>query len=144
MPIAKETVYLNQEQTETVDEGTEGAVFLLARAGTYVSEADAQRWGLEVDPDPVYDAVADHEAKHGGETDGQAQAKRQAMLAGQEDPDGPPVEGERGEKRAAGPSENKAAQPAEDKADEPDVTFTPAPALEEEVADEPAPKKGKR
>ncbi len=79
-----------------VDEASDGAT-LVAREGTAISDAAATQYGLDkLQSEQVYDAVADHEAKHAGETDAQAREARQRMLSrtGGDD-DGPAVKGER-------------------------------------------------
>lgn len=101
-----------------VDADDPNAAFLVARAGTAVSDAAAQRYGLDrLTEAEAYDAVADHAAKHGGETDAQAAEARQRMLSptGGDD-DGPAVEGERDEKALPRRS-NKAAAAPEHKAE---------------------------
>jgi hypothetical protein len=113
MPVAKQTVYTNADRSELAEEGTPGAL-LLAREGAFISEVDAKQFKVKTDEDEVYDAVADHEAKHGGETEEQARAARQRMLEGQPDPDGPAVEGERSGVKASAPKENKAVKNAPD------------------------------
>lgn len=100
MPVATKTVFLNADG-EPVAEDDAGAATLLVREGTYISEGDAKRYNVATEPESLYDAVADHEAKHGGETEAQARAARTRMLEGQPDPDGPAVEGERGDVTAA-------------------------------------------
>ncbi len=73
------------------------AATLVARKGTAISDAAATQYGLDkLQAEPVYDAVADHTEKHGGETDAQAREARQRMLSrtGGDD-DGPAVKGER-------------------------------------------------
>ncbi len=79
-----------------VDEASDGAT-LVARKGTAISEASASQYGLDkLQEGVVYDAVADHEAKHAGETESEAREARQRMLSrtGGDD-DGPPAKGER-------------------------------------------------
>lgn len=91
----------------------DSARVLVARKGTAISEAAAAQYGLDkLSEADTYDAVADHEAKHGGETDAEANEKRAAMMAGQPDPDGPAVAGERGEKATDGPASTKAVSRA--------------------------------
>lgn len=108
--VATERLFLTADD-RVVKEGDEAAVSLLVGEGGTLDDETAKKYKLKGggDAPEVYDAVADHEAKHGGETDAEAEAKRQRMLEGQEDPDGPPVEGERDEK-AAKAKANKAVQ----------------------------------
>lgn len=94
------------------------AHIVVARKGTAISEDTAQRYGIKGGTEaPVYDAVADHEAKHGGETDADAEAKRARMFDPTKpgDPDGPPVAGERGDldtKATDAPPDTKAVSRA--------------------------------
>lgn len=111
MPVAKKTIYLNPDG-KPVAEDADDAATLLVREGTYISEADAKQYRVSTDEAPVYDAVADHAARHGGETDAQARAARERMLEGQPDPDGPAVEGERGDVKATTPTATKAVTKA--------------------------------
>jgi hypothetical protein len=114
-------LFLTADRTRAVREGDPEAAYLLVNAGGQVSDADAERYGLADlnDAPAAYDAKADHEAKHGNETQAQADARHQAMLAGQPDPDGPAVDGERGDladaKAVKGARPNKAAAPDENK-----------------------------
>ena len=108
MPVVNKTLYLNADQTKVVDEGSEDAVFLLARKGTYLDDALAQQHGISGTEPEVYDAVADHEAKHGGESDLEAERARAATLEGEDDPDGPAAPGERG--KLADPNADQAPQ----------------------------------
>lgn len=87
--------------------GADKGTIIVARKGTVISDEVAERYGLKVQDTEVYDAVADHEEKHGNETDAEAQAKRTSMMEGVPDPDGPAVEGERGAKGRAA-TDNKA------------------------------------
>jgi hypothetical protein len=119
--VSKKTLYLTSDRSKVVDEGDEDAAFLLVREGSAVDEAELARLeglGLKVKLSTtdakVYDARGDHEAKHGGETDDQARAARKRMLDGEPDPDGPAVEGERGDVKASAPKENKAVKNAPD------------------------------
>lgn len=109
--IADTTLYLNADRSAVVEEGSPDAAFLLVRAGAAVDDATAAQYKLTLQPAPVYDAQADHAAKHGGDTEAAARARRQRMLEGVQDPDGPPVEGERGNLEAA-PDEPKAVSKA--------------------------------
>jgi hypothetical protein len=111
---ATEDLWLNADRSKVVSGDSEEAAFLLARAGSPVSDADAERYGVKTDDTPVYDAVADHAEKHGGETDAQAAQRRDAMLSptGGDD-DGPAAEGERG--KAAAPQANKARAASDNK-----------------------------
>lgn len=104
--IADRTLYLNADRSAVVEEGSPDAAFLLARAGASVDDATAAQYKLKLQAAPVYDAAADHAAKHGGDTEAAARAKRQRVIEGVPDPDGPPVEGER-----AGLEEAKADEP---------------------------------
>ena len=109
--IAKETLYMNADRSKLVKEGDPDAAFLFVRKGSAINDAEAERLGFKAsgsDTEP-YDAVADHDEKHGGETELQAVEARQRMLAGQPDPDGPAVEGERGDlKSTDAPPQTKA------------------------------------
>ncbi len=90
--------YFADASGKLVTAGSPDAAFLVARKGTAISDEAATRYGIKnLQAAATYDAVADHEAKHGGETEAEAARKRQDMLAGVPDPDGPAVEGERGE-----------------------------------------------
>lgn len=129
MPFtSKHRLFLTADRERVVRAGDPEAAFLLVGAGGTVDDETVKRYGLaDLDDAPAaYDAKADHEAKHGGETPAEAEAKRQAMLAGQSDPDGPAVAGERGDlddegegvpKDVKGVKPNKAATPPENKAE---------------------------
>lgn len=100
MPISSKTLYLNADRSKVVDEGSPDAAFLLVREGAYLEKTEAERYGVSGEEPQAYDAIADHEAKHGGETQVEADQKRAAMLEGQPDPDGEPVDGERADVKA--------------------------------------------
>jgi hypothetical protein len=111
--VAKRTAYYNADKTKLVKEGDPEAAFLFVREGSalrHPEEAERLKYSTFEEVD-VYDAVADHTVKHGGETQAEADQKRAAMLAGVPDPDGPAVEGERGEK-AQTPTATKAVSKA--------------------------------
>ena len=118
MKVAKERLYLTADGTRVVREGDPDAASLFVAKGRDVSDADIEKYQLAklVEGGPVaYDAIADHDAKHGGETEQDAALKRQAMLDGQPDPDGPPADGERGnldEKQVTSPKATKAVTKA--------------------------------
>lgn len=115
---ATETLYMNADRTELVPEGHEDAAFLFVRKGSAINEAEAQRYGFDVQGVDAaeYDAVADHAAKHGGldpTTDLTEAERRQRMLSGVDDPDGPAAPGERGnlvlaDEEGDGPAEGDA------------------------------------
>lgn len=108
--------YYADADGKLVEADDPNAAFLVAREGTAVSDAAAKQYGLEsLQVAETYDAVADHAVKHGRETEAQAADARQRMLAGQPDPDGEPVEGERGDAKAARPAANKARTDASNK-----------------------------
>lgn len=115
--IAKHTMYYTADKERLVAEDSPEAAFLFVRAGSPIPAAEAERLGYTAaDEAQVYDARADHLAKHGGETQRQADAARERMFAGSEarggeDPDGPTAAGERGEKAAA-PQGSKAVERA--------------------------------
>lgn len=109
--VSDKTYFLNADKSKVVAEDDPDASFLLVREGAAIDQAEADRYGLKLQAVEVYDAVADHAAKHGGETAADANARRTAMLAGEPDPDGSAVEGERGEKARAA-TENKAVAKA--------------------------------
>ncbi len=100
MPVvANKTLYLNADRTELVEEDSPDAAFLLARAGTRVDDADAERYGITGEQPATYNAKQDHFEKHGGmdpTADPREIAARGAMLRGEDDPDGPAAPGERG------------------------------------------------
>lgn len=119
--ISKKTLYLNSDRSKVVDEGDVDAAFLLVREGSAVDEAEVARLEglgvkikLSTTDAEVYDAAADHESKHGGETDEQARAARQRIFDPnrEDDPDGPAVEGERSDVKADAPKDNKAVAKA--------------------------------
>jgi hypothetical protein len=112
--VSKKTLYLNADRSKVVAEDDADATYLLAREGAVVAPEAVERYKVAVAEAETYDAVADHEAKHGAESEEQARAARRRMLEGEPDPDGPAVEGERGEKAAA-PKANKAKAAAENK-----------------------------
>jgi hypothetical protein len=124
---SKHRLFLTADRSRVVRADDPEAAYLFVGAGGSVSDEDAQRYGLKDlgDAPQVYDAKADHAAKHGNETQVEADAKHQAMLAGLPDPDGPAVEGERGgladeepvgvPKAVKGARPNKALAPDEDK-----------------------------
>ena len=95
--VAKRTAFYNADKSKLVAEDSPDAAFLFVREGSAIRDnAEADRLGYtDFEDAALYDAVADHERKHGGETQQQADANRAAMLAGEPDPDGAPVEGER-------------------------------------------------
>lgn len=99
MPFTSDRrLYLTADD-EVVEDGDERAATLLVGAGGEVDDATAKRYGLKLKgaaPEP-YDAVADHEAKHGGETEAEADEARRRMLAGE---------------KATAPTENKAVTKA--------------------------------
>lgn len=111
---ATETLYMNADKTKLVKEGDPDAAFLFVRKGSAINDAESQRYGFKVSGSDVtvYDAIGDHEDKHGGETEAEAKQKRTAMLEGVPDPDGPAVEGERGEKATAAAPNTKAVAKA--------------------------------
>lgn len=121
--ISQKTLFLNADKTQVVDEGSEDAAFLLVRAGSELNDEDAKRYGVGGEQPRRYDAIADHAAKHGGETVAEAGERRAAMLDGQPDPDGAPVPGERDTLDQPSQGDVKAQeQPRETKA----VTKAPA------------------
>lgn len=95
--VATETLFYNADKSKLVPEGDAAAAYLFVREGSPIDEAEALRLGYTGNLAEVaeYNARADHAAKHGGDTQAAADAKRAAMFAGVSDPDGPPVEGER-------------------------------------------------
>lgn len=121
--VAKEAIWLTADD-QPVKAGDARAACLLVAAGLELSDDEIAQYKvgkLVADPAEAYDAVADHEAKHGGETPEQAAQARQRMLDGESDPDGPPAEGEHGnlddESKAAKARPNKAAKAPENKSE---------------------------
>lgn len=70
--------YWSDADGKLVDEAA--AAFLVARKGTAVSAETAERYGIKAKPVEAYDAVAEHESLHGGETEPEAKARRTAMF----------------------------------------------------------------
>jgi hypothetical protein len=104
--ISDKTLYLNADRTKVVEgDNNPEAAFLLVREGAALSQSDADQYGVKLQEVPAYDAVADHAAKHGAESDAEAAAKRKAMF-NKPDADGEPQEGERG----TGAKNSKAAR----------------------------------
>jgi hypothetical protein len=125
---ATKTQYLTADRSRLVDEGDPDAAFLFVREGGSIDDAEATRLGLEVEGEdvPAYDAKRDHFEKHGGmdPTGPRERARRDAMLSGVDDPDGPAAPGERGasadgpetgDVKAKGPAANKARAASDNK-----------------------------
>lgn len=112
--VAKRTAFYNADRSKLVAEDSPEASALFVREGTAVQDAaEAERLGYtDFEEAQVYDAAADHLVKHGHETAAEAERARQRMFAGQPDPDGPPVEGERDEKSLADAKGTKAVAKA--------------------------------
>src|SRR5215216_4592895 len=98
--VATVGAYYTADRSRVVGEGDPDAAYLLVNAGSSLdglSEADRKAYDNfaagKVDTVQEYDAVADHAAKHGSETQAEADAAQQRMLAGEPDPDGPAVPG---------------------------------------------------
>ncbi len=80
--VSKERLYLDADG-KVVKDGDEGARTLLVGEGGELDDVTAKRHKLSGgDKAEAYDAVADHEARHAGETDAEADAARARMLAG--------------------------------------------------------------
>lgn len=110
---ATRDLFLNADKTKVVEEDDPEAAYLLVNKGRTLQ--DKEYAGLDMprsgSATTAYDAKADHEAKHRGETNAEAKRKRAAMFDPNrdDDPDGPPAEGERsGVKAAKQPPETKA------------------------------------
>ncbi len=97
--VSKERLYLDADG-KVVKDGDPSASTLLVGAGGELDDPTAKRYKLKGGDVKTYDAAADHEDKHGGETDAQAADAHARMLAGEPDPDGPAVTGERGDVKA--------------------------------------------
>lgn len=114
--VANKTVYLNAEGKPVAEDSPDAAT-LLVRKGSAIDADRAKEYGVKGDEEAVYDAKADHEAKHGGETQAQADAARQRMMDGQSDPDGEAAPGERSGVKAqrSAPANKAKAAPEDDK-----------------------------
>jgi hypothetical protein len=75
--VAKRTAFLNADKSKLVAEDSPDAAFLFVREGSAIRDnAEADRLGYtDFEDAALYDAGADHERKHGGETQQQADAK---------------------------------------------------------------------
>jgi|GEM_PF-6818517 len=89
--VSKERLYLDADG-KVVKEGDEGAATLLVAEGGKLDDVTAKRYKLSGgEKAEAYDAVADHESRHAGETDAEATAARDAMLRGEKAAIAPPA-----------------------------------------------------
>lgn len=80
--VSKERLFLNADKSKVVKEGDPDAAFLLVGEGGTVDKETAEEYGLKnlsAAPEP-FDAKAEHELLHAGETEEQAKARRAAMF----------------------------------------------------------------
>lgn len=80
--ISKKRLWLTADGARVVEEGDPAAAFLLVGEGGTVSDEDAKRYNLTaLEPAPApWDAKAEHERLHAGETQEEADAKRAALF----------------------------------------------------------------
>jgi len=89
--VSKERLYLDADG-KVVKEGDEKAATLLVAEGGELDDVTAKRYKLSGgEKAEAYDAVADHEARHAGETDAEAAAARDAMLTSEKAAIAPPA-----------------------------------------------------
>lgn len=76
-----ERLYLTADD-QVVKEGDERAVSLLIGVDGTLDDATAKRYKLKGggETPETFDAIVDHEANHGGETEQEAEAKRKALF----------------------------------------------------------------